>query len=93
MSLLWTNMHKRSLESFDSKLFTEFDDETKPATFIRFNKIGVLCFETLIKPTETFMHLHCSSARPNATSRGIIKAEIIWYKNTSGPQRTKGLIF
>lgn len=46
-----------------------------------------------IKPTETFMYLHRSSAHPNATFKGFIKGEIIRHKrNTSDPHKTEHLI-
>lgn len=65
-------------------MFIEFDDEIKFVIFIRFNKIGVLCFEILIKLIEMFMYLYCSSVCLNVIFRGIIKVEIIWYKNIFG---------
>lgn len=78
------NMYKWLFEFFDLKLFIEFDDEIKFVIFIRFNKIGVLCFEILIKLIEMFMYLYCSSVCLNVIFRGIIKVEIIWYKNIFG---------
>lgn len=62
-------------------MFIEFDDEIKFVIFIRFNKIGVLSFEILIKLIEMFMYLYCSSVYLNVIFRGFIKVEIIWYKN------------
>lgn len=59
----------------------------------RFKQIGVLDFETFIKPIETLMYLHRSSAHPNATFKIFIKGEIIRYKrNTSDPQKANHLI-
>ncbi|XP_062598993.1 uncharacterized protein LOC134260453 [Saccostrea cucullata] len=67
--------------------------DTKVYKGQRFKQSGVLDFETFIKPTETFMYLHRSSAHPNATFRGFIKGEIIRHKrNTSDPHKTKQLI-
>ncbi|XP_061170725.1 uncharacterized protein LOC133180172 [Saccostrea echinata] len=67
--------------------------DTKVHKGQRFKQTGVLDVETFIKPTETFMYLHRSSAHPNATFRGFIKGEIIRHKrNTSDPHKTKQLI-
>ena len=67
--------------------------DTKVHKGSRFRNSGVLDLETFIKPTETFMYLHRSSAHPKATFRGFIKGEIIRHKrNTSDPHKTKQFI-
>lgn len=82
MFLLWMNMYKWLFEFL--KVVYRIWFEIKFVIFIRFNKIGVLCFEILIKLIEMFMYLYCSSVCLNVIFRGIIKVEIIWYKNIFG---------
>lgn len=68
--------------------------DTKVSKSDRFKQFKILDIETYIKPTETFMYLHRTSAHPEHTFKAFIKGELIRnMRNTSNEDKRKKIIF